>query len=112
VKSKKSNSSVAPDTKEKSNPSVARDTQQFENQSLCKEALPGHVQVAGDPEKRFEKDAQEKGVILHAPVAATLKRLAERLDVGGGHSKGIPLSRFDNVKGVFVCQIIIIIIIN
>jgi LDH2 family malate/lactate/ureidoglycolate dehydrogenase len=44
-------------------------------------SLPGHVQVAGDPEKRFEKDAKTKGVMLHAPVAATLKRLAEQFKV-------------------------------
>lgn len=44
--------------------------------------LPGgNVKVAGDPEKEFEQDAMENGIILHEDVATTLKLLAKRLDV-------------------------------
>mmetsp|Transcript_37373 Transcript_37373/g.63613 ORF Transcript_37373/g.63613 Transcript_37373/m.63613 type:complete len:192 (-) Transcript_37373:989-1564(-) len=44
--------------------------------------LPGgNVQVAGDPEKEFERDAAENGIILHKEVATTLKLLAERFGV-------------------------------
>jgi LDH2 family malate/lactate/ureidoglycolate dehydrogenase len=44
--------------------------------------LPGgNVKVAGDPEKEFEHDATENGIILHEDVATTLKLLAKRLDV-------------------------------
>lgn len=39
--------------------------------------LPGdNVLVAGDPEKEFELDAKENGILLHGPVAAKLKALA------------------------------------
>ena len=44
-------------------------------------SLPGKVKVAGDPEKEYEEEAKEKGVLLHAPVAATLKKLAEQFQV-------------------------------
>lgn len=44
--------------------------------------LPGdNVQVAGDPEKEFERDAAENGILLHGPVATTLKALAKRYNV-------------------------------
>ena len=41
----------------------------------------GDVKVAGDPEKQFERDAAERGIILHAPVAASLKSLASKYNV-------------------------------
>ena len=37
--------------------------------------------MRGDPEKEFEHDAMENGIILHEDVATTLKLLAKRLDV-------------------------------
>ena len=40
-----------------------------------------NVLVAGDPEKEFEQDAQEKGVLLHTAVATTLKALAKKYNV-------------------------------
>lgn len=43
--------------------------------------LPGDVRVAGDPERAFERDAMENGVILHEDVATTLKSLSARFDV-------------------------------
>lgn len=43
--------------------------------------LPGNVKVAGDPEKEFELDAGENGVLLHESVATTLKALAIRCSV-------------------------------
>ena len=43
--------------------------------------LPGNVKVAGDPEKEYEQNVKKMGVTLHGPVAATLKRLAERFEV-------------------------------
>ena len=44
--------------------------------------LPGgKVKVAGDPEKEFERDARDNGIILHEDVATTLKLLAKRFDV-------------------------------
>jgi LDH2 family malate/lactate/ureidoglycolate dehydrogenase len=43
--------------------------------------LPGNVMVAGDPEKKFEKDAAENGVLLHESVATTMKSLASRFGV-------------------------------
>lgn len=44
-------------------------------------SLPGNVKVPGDPEKAFERDADENGVLLHGPVAATLKSLAQKYGV-------------------------------
>eukprot|EP00565_Helicotheca_tamesis_P004950 CAMPEP_0185741748 /NCGR_PEP_ID=MMETSP1171-20130828/39122_1 /TAXON_ID=374046 /ORGANISM="Helicotheca tamensis, Strain CCMP826" /LENGTH=442 /DNA_ID=CAMNT_0028413733 /DNA_START=34 /DNA_END=1362 /DNA_ORIENTATION=- len=44
-------------------------------------SLPGHVKVPGDPERVFEEDADKNGVILHKPVAATLKTLANKFGV-------------------------------
>lgn len=44
-------------------------------------SLPGNVKVPGDPEKAFERDAEENGVVLHGPVAATLKSLADKYSV-------------------------------
>jgi len=44
--------------------------------------LPGvDVLVAGDPEKAYEHDAAKKGILLHGPVATTLKALAKRYNV-------------------------------
>jgi LDH2 family malate/lactate/ureidoglycolate dehydrogenase len=42
---------------------------------------PGEVIVPGDPEKKFEEAAAAQGVLLHAEVAASVKRLAERFGV-------------------------------
>lgn len=44
-------------------------------------SLPGNVKVAGDPEKEFERDAAENGILLHESVATTLKALASKYDV-------------------------------
>ena len=44
-------------------------------------SLKGQVMVAGDPEKKFEKDAAENGVLLHESVATTMKSLASRFGV-------------------------------
>lgn len=53
-------------------------------------ALPGSVQVPGDPEKAFEGDAKERGVLLHHGVALVLKRLANK--------HGVPLpAQFDGL---------------
>mmetsp|Transcript_18955 Transcript_18955/g.42117 ORF Transcript_18955/g.42117 Transcript_18955/m.42117 type:complete len:427 (-) Transcript_18955:71-1351(-) len=43
--------------------------------------LPGNVKVAGDPEKEYERDAAENGILLHESVATTLKALASKYDV-------------------------------
>ena len=43
--------------------------------------LPGDVKVAGDPEREFERDAEENGILLHEDVATTLKSLAARYGV-------------------------------
>lgn len=43
--------------------------------------LPGNVKVAGDPEKEFERDAAENGILLHESVATTLKALAIRYQI-------------------------------
>ena len=43
--------------------------------------LPGSVKVAGDPEKEFELDAAENGILLHESVATTLKALAVKYKV-------------------------------
>jgi len=53
-------------------------------------SLPGNVNIPGDPERAFEIDAYKNGVILHNPVAATLKNLAKRYEVE------IPLA-FENI---------------
>lgn len=39
--------------------------------------LPGEPLIAGDPEREFERDAAEKGILLHRAVATTLKALAK-----------------------------------
>lgn len=44
-------------------------------------SLPGNVRVPGDPEKAFERDAEQNGIVLHIPVAATLKSLAKNYGV-------------------------------
>jgi len=61
----------------------------FENQlspSRCLDRmrnLPGdNVPVAGDPKKDFERDVAKNGILLHGHVAATLKALAQRCNVG------------------------------
>lgn len=56
--------------------------------------LPGAPLVAGDPERAFERDATEKGILLHAPVATTLKALASK------HGVAVPqeLKSLDETK--------------
>lgn len=52
------------------------------NQYLTRmRSMPGHVKVAGDPEKEFERDSREKGILLHESVGTTLKALAIRFKV-------------------------------
>ena len=43
--------------------------------------LPGDVRVAGDPEREYERDAAENGILLHGNVARALKGLAARVGV-------------------------------
>jgi len=53
---------------------------QQESAGTEKDALSKSVLVAGDPEKEYEKDASTNGgVLLHEPVAVTLKALAARI---------------------------------
>ena len=59
----------------------------FENQLSLHldqmQKLPGdNVLVAGDPEKEFQRDAAENGILLHRSVATTLKALSQRCNVG------------------------------
>lgn len=47
----------------------------------CMRHLPGQPLVAGDPEKEMESDADACGILLHGPVATTIKALAKKFDV-------------------------------
>ena len=56
-------------------------------------ALPGSVQVPGDPEKAHEAEAAAHGVALHPNVAAAVKALALRWTVERGTARPRELRR-------------------
>ena len=60
-------------------------------------ALPGSVQVPGDPEKAHEAEAAAHGVALHPNVAAAVKALALRWSVA------LPKS-FDGIDATMAAQ--------